>query len=108
MEINKNFLNIFYNIINEIIKFNEDTNTNSKKEILVNINNKNKILEQRNIFTPKMILPLLEYTSKIIIDDKMYQYLIQKNFIVTINQFFNINDYKIVAYKFMEVLIKSQ
>ena len=38
--------------------------------------------EQRNIFSPTMIIPLLEYINKIIIDDyKIYQYLIEKNFI---------------------------
>ena len=55
-----------------------------------------------------MVIPLLEYISKIIIyDNKIYQYFIEKNFIATLNQFFNINNYKIVAYKFIELLIKS-
>ena len=107
MEMNKSFLNIFSNIINDIIKFNEKNKinlTNNKD----NKDNNNIITEQRNIFTPKMIIPLLEYISKIIIhDNKIYQYFIEKNFIVSLNHFFNINNYKIVAYKFIELLIKS-
>ena len=110
MELNKNFLDIFSNIINDIlIKYNEDKKTIKKDGINININNNvYKILEQRNVFSAKMIIPLLEYISKVIIhDSKIYQYFIEKNFIVTLNQFFNINDYKVVAYNFIELLIKS-
>ena len=109
MEMNKSFLNIFSNIINDIIKFKEDNKNNELNETKNNIiKNTNNILEQRNIFTPKMIIPLLEYISKIIIhDNKIYQYFIEKNFIVSLKHFFNINSYKIVAYKFIELLIKS-
>ena len=113
-EINKSFLDNFSNIINDIIKANEDKKTtSSKNEIKISTNNTNNntnknITEQRNIFTAKMVIPLLEYISKIIIhDNKLYQYFIEKNFVATLNQFFNINNYKIVAYKFIELLIKS-
>ena len=102
-EMNKSFLKNFSNIINDVIKFNEDTKNLSIKNEINIIKS-----EQRNIFTAKMIIPLLEYISKIIIhDNKIYQYFIEKNFIVSLNNFFNINNYKIVAYKFIELLIKS-
>ena len=108
MEINKSFLDKFSNIISDVIKFNEENKKIIlKNEININIKDSNTT-EQRNIFTAKMIIPLLEYISKIIIhDNKIYQYFIDQNFIVSLNNFFNINNYKIVAYKFIELLIKS-
>ena len=115
---NKNFLDIFADIINDIIQFHENKKNNKindkkdkgkdKDKEKKDKNLSNNILEIRNIFTAKMIIPLLEYISKIIIhDNKIYQYFIEKNFIATLKQFFNINNYKIVVYKFIELLIKS-
>ena len=115
---NKNFLDIFADIINDIIQFHENKKNNKindkkdkgkdKDKEKKDKNLSNNILEIRNIFTAKMIIPLLEYISKIIIhDNKIYQYFIEKNFIATLKQFFNINNYKMVVYKFIELLIKS-
>ena len=50
---------------------------------------------------------VLEYISKIIQDTKIYQYFIDKKFIHSLNSMFNTNEHKIVAYKFIELLIKS-
>ena len=107
-ELNKSFLDIFSNIINEIINYYEEKKNNSNT--IKNKNNENtekKNKEQRNIFSSQMIFPLLEYISKIIQDDNIYQYFIEKNFIVSLNSLFNTNEHKIVAYKFIELLMKS-
>ena len=105
-EINKSFLDIFSNIINEIVNYYEDKNKNNitkDKEIT----EKKTTTEQRNIFSAQMIFPLLEYISKIIQDDKIYLYFINKNFLSSLNPLFNTNEHKIVAYKFIELLMKS-
>ena len=106
-DMNKSFLDIFSNIINDIINYYEEKNkiteSKDKKEEII----KNKNNEQRNIFSSDMIFPLLEYISKIIQDNKIYQYFIEKNFIISLNSLFNTNGHKIVAYKFNEVLMKS-
>ena len=135
-EMNRSFLDIFSNIINDIINDYEEKNKNNiikeKEEIIENKNNennekteknekiektekiekiekieKNEKIEKRNVFSAEMIFPLLEYISKIIQDTKIYQYFIDKKFIHSLNSMFNTNEHKIVAYKFIELLIKS-
>ena len=106
-DMNKSFLDIFGNIINDIINYYEEKNkkieNKEKKDEII----QNKTSEPRNIFSSKMIFPLLEYISKIIQDNKIYQYFIDKNFIISLNSLFNTNGHKIVAYKFIELLMKS-
>ena len=63
--------------------------------------------DQKNIFTAEMIYPLLEYINKIIQDNKIYNYFMDKNFNESLNYLINKNEYKIIAYKFIELFIKS-
>ena len=102
-EMNKSFLDIFSNIINDITNSYEEDNKDK-----INKNNKgNKENEQKNIFTAEMIYPLLEYINKIIQDNKIYNYFMDKNFNESLNYLINKNEYKIIAYKFIELFIKS-
>ena len=90
-EMNKSFLDIFSNIINDIFK--------SYKE------NKN---EQKNLFTAEMIIPLIEYINKIVNNDiKIYQYYEDKKLKNNIDNFINFDNYKIVVYKFVELFLKT-
>ena len=111
-EMNKGFLNIFSNIINDIIKYHEDKNKiknnenikdKDKKDIK---DKKDKINEQKTIFTAEMVLPLLDYISKIIKDNRLYQYFTDKKLDDTLNSLFNKKEHKIIAYKSIELLIK--
>ena len=108
-EMNKSFLDIFANIINDINSYYEEKN-NLNKSVNKDIQKQKldkKITEQRNIFSAQMVFPLLEYISKIIQDDKIYQYFMEKNFLKSLHSLFNTNEHKIVAYKFFELLMKS-
>ena len=115
-EMNKSFLDIFSNIINDINNYYKEKNKQNQNTIKDAKNNKigksnektdKKTTEQRNIFSAQMIFPLLEYISKIIQDNKIYQYFIDKNFIKSLNYLFNTDDHKIVAYKYIELLMKT-
>ena len=106
-EINKSFLDIFSNIINDIINYYKE-----KKKTNIIKDKKNAIVEkknnmQKNIFSSQMIFPLLEYISKIIQDNKIYEYFFNKHFIVTLNSLYNTNEHKIVTYKFIELFMKT-
>ena len=95
-EMNKSFLDIFTNIINDIINYyQEDKNKKEPED------------EKRNIFTAEMVFPLLEYISKIIQDKNIFKYFMDKNFVISFNLLFDTKEHKVVAYKFIELLIKS-
>ena len=108
-EMNKSFLDIFFNIINDIVNYYEEENKiiTQEKDKITDNNKNNNNNEKKNIFSAEMIFPLLEYISKIIQDNKIYQYFIEKNFIFSFNFMFNTNKHKIVGYKFYELFMKS-
>ena len=96
-EMNRNFIDIFSNIMNEII-------SDSKEKPYKEENNQNVGNNQnKNIFTYEMISPLLEYIGIIIKDEKTYEYLMDKN--LMISSLFD-KDNKIIVYKYYEILMK--
>ena len=87
-EINQNFIDILLNIINDIIN-----------------QAKNKTNDM--VFKPDLLLQLFDYIQEIIKNEKTYQYFCTKNFLSLFHSLVCINNYKGVAYKIIEVFLRS-
>ena len=87
-EINQNFIDILLNIINDII-------------------NQVKNKTNENLFKSELIYPLFDYIQEIIKNETIYQYFSTKNFISLFHSLVCIINYKGIAYKIIEVFLKS-
>ena len=87
-EINQNFIDILLNIINDII-------------------NQAKNKTNENCFKPELIYELFDYIQEIIKNEAIYQYFSSKNFLSLFHSLVCINNYKGVAYKIIEIFLKS-
>ena len=87
-EINQNFIDIVLNIINDII-----TQTQNKTN--------------ENLFKAELLYPLFDYIQEIIKSETIYQYFSTKNFISLFHSLVCVPNYKGIAYKIIEVLLKS-
>ena len=89
-EINQNIIDIVSNIINDIISQAQN-----------NANNKN------NLFKPELLLPLFDYIQETNKTQSIYQYFFSKNFESLFHSLVCIPNYKIIAYKIIEVFLRT-
>ena len=88
-EINKHFINMLLNIVNDII-----ISQSQKKE-------------NDNLLKPELLYPLFDYIQEIIKNDSIYKHFSSKNFISLFHSLVCIPRYKGIAYKIIEVILKS-
>ena len=90
-EINQNYIDIIMNLINDIIS-----------QI-----KKNKTQNLQNLFKPELLYFLFDYIQEIIKNESTYKYFSSKNFPSFYDTLVSIPRYKPIAYKIIEVLLKS-
>ena len=87
-EINQNYIDKLLNIIYDVIKqFKNKTN--------------------ENLVKPELLYPLFDYVQEILKNESTYKYFSSKNFQSQFHSLVSILNYKGIAYKIIEVLLKS-
>ena len=87
-EINQNYIDIIMNIINDILSQVKQNKT-------------------ENLFKPELLYFLFDYIQEIIKKNSIYKYFINKNFPSLFDTLVSIPKYKPIAYKIIEVFLKS-
>ena len=87
-EINQNFIDIIWNIINDTLSKIKQNNTT-------------------NLYKPELLYFLFDYIQEIIKTESIYKYFSNKNFPSLFHSLVSVPKYKPVAYKVIEVFLKS-
>ena len=87
-EFNKSYIDIINNLINDVISQIKQNKT-------------------QNLFKPELLYFLFDYIQEIIKEESIYKYFSDKNFPSLFHSIVSIPKYKPVAYKIIEVFLKS-